>query len=204
MESRKWHYYGYLDGFCRWLCWAEKENISSSVQDFWRRIKYSCFIFWTGGLPFFMLFCFAFCFIHVRKINCTVCSFWAARCITVTFSHTWKQSRESPASSVTREAGSYTNTHTLHTHTLLGGRSHKWSWPLRCRIRGGKRTPFLALDLQRGGLLRPLERRGQEFQRADLLMWIPCNLTPYRESKCCLKSSRHFYRCQSLVLKGPG
>ncbi len=89
---------------------------------------------------------------------------------------------------------SCTNNHKLSTHTLLGVRSHKWSWPLRSRSHGGKHTPFLALDLQHGGWLRPLERRGQEIQRVDLLLWIPCNLT-YRESKCCLKSSRHIYRC---------
>lgn len=102
--------------------------------------------------------------------------------------------------SLTGEAGSCTNTHTLFTHTLQGGHSRRWSWPLRSHSRGGKHTPFLASDQQHGGLLRPLERR-EEIQRVGLVMWIPCNLTSYRETKCCLKSSRHVYRCQRLVLE---
>lgn len=75
------------------------------------------------------------------------------------------------------------HSHSLYTHTLLAGHSRRWSWPLQSRTRGGKHTPFLAMDQQHGGWLRPLERRRQENQRVGLLMWIPCNLTSYRGVK---------------------
>lgn len=56
--------------------------------------------------------------------------------------HTWTESSKSTLSGLTGIAGGHTNTHTLLTHTLLEGRSRRWSWPLRSHTRGGKHTPF--------------------------------------------------------------
>lgn len=85
-----------------------------------------------------------------------------------------------------RAAKRYKTTCTLCTYTLLGGHSHRWSLRLQYHSHEGRHTPFLAGDLRCGGLLRPLERRGQEIQLAYL-----CESPTYKESKCCLKSSRH-------------
>lgn len=198
------------------LSWKGKrmygENISIKLCTWfpWTRIQHSCLI--LGQQNCLLLSCFLFItlvnlYSSQLKINCAACYFSAIPCITLTLYHTF-----TPGSSPVKhhwgaslEYLEVTQTlHTLYTHTLLGGRSHTWSWPLRSHSRGEKHTPFSALDLQRGGSLHPLERRGQEIQRVGLLMWIPWNLTTYRKSKHCLKSSRDIYRCQSLVLKGPG
>lgn len=171
MEGSKWHYYVYLDEFLWWLSFG-----------------------WKGKRIYFKFSLQNKKTIQKKK-NITV-PYLNVMLNVLLFIRLFNPF----FFSLTAGAGSYTNSHTLCTHTLLGGRSRRWSWPLQSHSRGGKHTPFLASDQQHGGLLRPLERR-EEIQKVGLVMWIPCNLTSYRETKCCLKSSRHIYRCQSLVLE---
>ena len=154
-----------------------------------------------------MLFIWLFNLYFSQELNFAAYSFSATSCINIAPSNivTPGSSPIQPHWAASLEELELTQTLThFYTYTLLAGRSRRWSWPLQSHTRGGKHTPFLALDLQHGGSLRPLERRQQEIQRVGLLMWILCNLTTYWESKYCLKSSRNIYRCQSLVLKGSG